>query len=253
MHPEWRSIIEQAATQGLQQGMYTSGVMLTPESARWLADRLTWVVVSLDAADADSYATAKRCKTDVFDTVCRNLSAMATIPDIIVGISFMLREENWQRAPEMATLAQTIGATYATFRPAIVVDAEQPSVCTQDRRWIGKAIPTLRELAKRPHIELDVARFEAYQTWTGRDYDTCYGIRLSTTITPDGRVWACCQRRGIKDSCLGDLRNESFNMIWAKHPGAWRDFSQCRVMCRLHLMNETLAHVYTDRRHGAFL
>jgi len=252
-HPHWWQIVDYAHSLGLHQGMYTSGVVLTPESSLWLAERLAWVVISLDAIDADTYATDKQCSPGIFDLVCRNIENLASLGQIVVSVSFLLREANWQRAPEMAALAERLKATYTTFRPAIVVDPEDPATCLEDRRWITKAVPMLRDLAKSPDVELDVARFEAYQAWTGRAYDACYGIRFSTVITPDGRVWECCQRRGMRDSCIGDLRVTSFPMIWETHPGLRTDFSSCRVMCRLHLMNESLAMVYADRPHGAFL
>jgi len=74
---------------------------------------------------------------------------------------------------------------------------------------------------------------------------------LNTTITPDGRVWLCPQRRGV--SALGDLRRESFTDIWARHPRTFTVDAGCRAMCRLHPVNETLAALRTPRAHEAFV
>jgi hypothetical protein len=63
----------------------------------------------------------------------------------------------------------------------------------------------------------------------------------------------CPQRRGIAGSEIGDLRRDSFTDIWARHPGQWTDFSGCRVMCRLHLVNERLAEVLAPYAHEAFV
>ncbi len=76
---------------------------------------------------------------------------------------------------------------------------------------------------------------------------------LHATITPNGRVWVCPQRRGIAGSCVGDLSRESFAMLWARHPGSWNDFSECRVMCRLHLVNEMVAPVFAQPAHAEFV
>jgi MoaA/NifB/PqqE/SkfB family radical SAM enzyme len=171
----------------------------------------------------------------------------------VVGVSFLLHAANWWRTDEMLDLTKRLGATYATFRPAIQTRALEPNMCDESREWITKALPTLVALAQEPCVELDVDRYLAYRDWKGHDYDACLGIRLTTTITPDGRVWVCPQRRGIAGSCLGDLRIESFDEIWARHPGRWTDFGQCRVMCRMHLVNQVLATVDAPHAHEAFV
>jgi hypothetical protein len=111
----------------------------------------------------------------------------------------------------------------------------------------------LEALEGEPDVEIDVDRFRSYRDWQGHGYATCYGIRLTTTVTPDGRVWVCPNRRGVTGSCLGDLRTESFSAIWSRHPGLWSSFENCRVMCRLHPVNETLAAIEAPRAHEEFV
>ena len=51
-------VIDAAAKVGIQQGMYTLGGHLTRERAMFLAQRAAWVVVSLDAPDAETPMSA---------------------------------------------------------------------------------------------------------------------------------------------------------------------------------------------------
>jgi MoaA/NifB/PqqE/SkfB family radical SAM enzyme len=252
VHPAWVEIVALAASYGLEQGIYTLGGLLDRTSAQSLADAATWVVVSLDAPDAATYAAEKGVPADRFDAACQGVRWLANGP-AVVGVSFLLHAANWWRTDEMLDLTKRLGATYATFRPAIQTRALEPNMCDESREWITKALPTLVALAQEPCVELDVDRYLAYRDWKGHDYDACLGIRLTTTITPDGRVWVCPQRRGIAGSCLGDLRIESFDEIWARHPGRWTDFGQCRVMCRMHLVNQVLATVDAPHAHEAFV
>jgi MoaA/NifB/PqqE/SkfB family radical SAM enzyme len=246
MHPQWTEIVGYAGSVGFQQGMYTSGVMLTPFTADRLAEALIWVVVSLDALTADHYATAKGSNTTCFTAACRTIRRMAD--KTTVGVSFLLHAGTWRQAPAMRDLARFLGATYSVFRPMILPDSPPA-----DREWITDALPLLRELAQEADVEVDPDRFVAYRDWVGRDYLACYGIRFTTVVTPDGRVWVCCQRRGLADSCLGDLTTESFMGIWARHPGRWTDFSQCRPMCHCDGLNHVLDAVYATHPHEAFV
>jgi hypothetical protein len=165
----------------------------------------------------------------------------------------LLHAHNWTRASEMAELARQLGATYATFRPAIQFHADTPGTPSAGRDWITDAVPVLSDLSREPDVECDVARFLAYRDWQGHGYSSCQGIRLNATITPDGRVWVCPNRRGMPGSCLGDLRTESFGAIWARHPASFQVNEGCRVMCRLHSVNETLAALSTPLAHEAFV
>jgi MoaA/NifB/PqqE/SkfB family radical SAM enzyme len=252
-HSQWPEIVQHAASLGLEQGMYTLGGLLRPESARTLAEAATWVVVSLDCADPVTYHHEKGVPTDRFWRAVDGIRWLAEPKLTTVGVSFLLHAGNWRKAETMVYLARQLGATYTTLRPTIETSPDAPATCTGDRSWIAEAFETLVAIAKEPDVECDVERFMEYLDWNGRTYSTCYGVRFNATITPDGRVWLCPQRRGIPDSLLGDLRTESFADIWARHPGQRTDLSDCRVMCRLHLMNQQLSQVYAPRAHEAFV
>lgn len=252
-HPMVYAITEHAARLGLQQGMYTLGGLLTLSSAARLAKALTWAVVSLDCVNAETYAAEKGVHQDRFADACTGIQALATFNLPTLGVSFLLHRDNWQQAEAMHALARELGATYTTFRPAIRASPATPSVCVDDRAWITDALPMLRALSANPTIEVDADRFAEYRDWAGHGYGTCHGIKLTSTITPDGRVWVCPQRRGIAGSCLGDLRREAFADIWQRQTGRYEVDSDCRVMCRLHLMNQQINPVFTTYAHEAFV
>lgn len=250
-HPDWSRAIWLADGAGLQQGMYTLGGLLSRTSARILSMHCAWVVVSLDCADADSYAREKRVPADRFEAACNGVRWLAEGGVAVVGVSFLLHSQNYTRAWDMLALARSLGATYTTFRPAIRTAPDRPAVCDDDRRWVHAAPLLLQQLASERDVEIDPSRFRAYADWSGHGYASCEGIQLTTTITPDGRVWICPQRRGVTP--LGDLRAEAFADIWARHPRRFAVDAGCRVMCRLHPINSELALIRATRRHEAFV
>jgi cyclic pyranopterin phosphate synthase len=252
LHPEWDTIVEHAHQLGFKQGMYTLGGHLGAAQASFLADRATWVVISLDCADGATYAAEKGVPAKRFDDACRGIKLLSTGPATI-GVSFLLHAGNWGKAWDMLALSRSLGATYTTFRPTIEVSQANPGQPLGNRKWAIDAMPGLRLLSKEPDVECNPARFAEWTNWSDHGYDTCYGIRLHATITPDARMWVCVNRRGIPDSCLGDLKTESFMAAWARHPGHWNVDPQCRAMCRLHPVNQTLATVFAERQHREFI
>ena len=254
LHPQFNEIVQHAASLGLAQGMYTHGGFLDYERAQLVKALFTWVVISLDRADADSYRAYKGGGKDGFTHACAGVKNLAAADGACtVGVSFLLDAETWRDAWRGLKLADSLGADYTTFRPMIDFNQSDPAAPVGDRSWITEALPTLRELARTDGVVLDVDRFEEYRDYTGRSYHVCRGIRLNTTITPDGRMWLCPNRRGFPGSELGDLTKESFSAIWARHPGQWTDFRQCRVMCRLHLVNQRLDAIEAPMQHTEFV
>jgi MoaA/NifB/PqqE/SkfB family radical SAM enzyme len=251
-HPEWVRIIEYAAVLGFDQGMFTHAGLLKPESARVLSERAEWVVVSLDFHEAESYARYKHVPQHRFTAACNGIVSLVG-RKAKVGVSFLLHGQNWMMARDMVQLARNLGATYTTLRPTVHTQPDNPSVVLGDRAWVTDALPLLQELSGEPDIEVDPRRFQQYRDWTTHGYTSCKGIRLNATITPDGRVWVCPNRREFPNSCVGDLRTESFAEIWAKHPGEWTDFKDCRAMCRLHPVNQSVDQLYREREHGTFV
>lgn len=259
-HPNWDEQLGRAHAAGLQQGMYTFGGLIVDNlQARTLAAYCTWIVVSLDAADADTYAADKRVDPSMFRRACDGVNRLMQAGGLHVGAdvgaSFLLHAGNVWQAGEMVKLARKLGATYASLRPIIDTHADNPAQ-PLNNTWARdpKVLQYLEQFAADPFVEIDVNRFRQYGEWSGnRHYEVCHGIKLNATITPDGRVWVCPQRRGIEGSCVGDLRTESFTDLWQRHPGQWTDFSQCRAMCRLHLTNQAVAPVFGDYKHGAFV
>ncbi len=251
-HPRWRDAIVFAHVAGLQQGMYTLGGLLTESDAAFLREHLTWIVVSLDCVSAAEYAREKGVPASRFDAARQGVRWLSH-GTATVGVSFLLHEGNWFRAEDMVTLGRELGSSYVTFRPAIHTSINQPSLASSDRGWITDALPTLSRVARYRDVECDVDRFLAYRDWAGHGYTACMGPQLNTTITPDGRVWVCPQRRGIVGSELGDLRTESFASLWARHPGQWTVDQDCRVMCRLHTVNQQMQALAAPRPHEAFV
>lgn len=252
-HPDWPEIMKHAAEEGLEQGVYTLGGLLTPLSASLMAGYATWVVVSLDAVDAETYALEKRVPESRYRAALDGIRALVG-HKAVIGVSFLLHEHNWRFAERMVDLGRSLGANYTTLRPVIRTSPTNPAKLTDERWWIESSKPLLTRLSQMPDVECNPDRFRDLLNWKDHGYTTCYGIRLNTTITPDGRMWVCPNRREYAGaSCLGDLRTESFTSIWARHPGRWTDFRECRAMCRLHYANQTLDAIHRPRSHTAFI
>jgi MoaA/NifB/PqqE/SkfB family radical SAM enzyme len=251
-HPEFFNIFANAHHMGLKQGIYTLGALLTEIQAAYIRDHFSWAVVSVDAHTAEKYAFERRNPEAVFHKACQAIRWMSG-GSCVVGVSFLIHERNFMFMEDMVALARGLGATYTTLRPTIRTQPDAPGVPVGNRAWVAQAMPMLELLSREPDVEVDPARFEQWASWRGHNFSVCHGIKLNATITPDGRMWICPNRREYPNSCIGDLRTQSFAEVWANHPGHLPVDKDCRAMCRLNPVSETLDAVFSDRPHKEFI
>lgn len=240
LHPDIIQIIE-ACT--LDQGIYTNGTNLTYALIDVLAERMKWVYVSLDRNTQEGFLRYKGA--DKFQRVIAGAGILARAKrSCAVGIGYMIDEENYREIPNMTALAlHKIGADYVQYRPLVTPGA--------DRTWVNDALPLL-EAQVGSKVIVDIDRFKQYRDWQSHGYQVCYWAQVQTVITPDGKVYACCNRRGMEDSCLGDLTKERWADVWARSH-AWEVDSNCRLMCRGHIPNLTLDRMFKPQSHGNFI
>lgn len=255
LHPAFDDIAITANALGFKQGLYTHGGHINDKRGRLISNLFDWCVVSIDCADAESYAAYKGVSPQWFYKMRSGVANLKSGGgDCVVGASFLLGANNWNQARDMLKFSRSIGADYTTFRPMIEYSMDDPSMPSGDVSWVTDALPTLQALSAEFDVECIPDRFVEYRDWTyQRGYQVCYGIRFNTVITPNGKMFVCVNRREFAGSELGDLTQESFASIWSRHPGEWHDFEKCRVLCRLHMINQTVWDVYRPRQHAEFV
>lgn len=252
LHPQFDGIIRDTAAWGLEIGLYTHGGHIDDRRAANLKKHCTWVYVSLDECDDQSYWESKGVRK--FNSACAGIQRLVEAEGkATIGVGFLLHPKNYYRVKEMVALGKQLGADYVQFRPTIHYRQDAPNQLAEDTGWITDALIYLSEYANEPGVIVDLERFRMYRDWTGHGYSTCHWSAFQTVITPNGKVWRCLNKREHADALLGDLSVESFADVWARAGGACAVDGQCRVMCRGHVPNLTLDSIMAEPAHSNFI
>lgn len=254
LHPDFDAIIEHTASRTLEQGIYTHGGHVSEDRAQLMKRAMSWVYVSLDAADAADYSRDKGVPEMRFQRACDGIRRLSEADGAAtIGVGFLLTAANWSRHLEMVGLGKSLGADYVQFRPTILFDEANPGKRDEDAAWMLEALPYLEPLERMDGVEIDLARFRNYLAWDGHGYSTCYWSALQTVVTPNGKVWRCVNKREYPGEEVGDLSEESFADLWAREGAPCEVNAACRLMCRGHLANQALNGIYAERAHEAFV
>jgi MoaA/NifB/PqqE/SkfB family radical SAM enzyme len=250
LHPDFDDIVEHGAGR-IAQGIYTHGGHIDDNRAALLKEHFTFVYVSLDAADAESYKRDKG--VDRFGKVCENIGRLvAADGDAAVGVGYLVTPGNWRKVWAAASLAHDLAVDYIQFRPTIMYDQANPDGLAEDTVWIDRVLEDLSQLSHFGHVIVDLDRFRLYKNWHGHDYHTCFWSGLQTVVTPNGKMWTCVNKREHPGAEIGDLSQERFAVAWSRNRLA-QVAADCRVMCRGHLPNVTLNQIMAPQAHAEFI
>jgi len=220
MNPNFNEMAEEAYKLGFELGLITNGISLNDLSN---FDVFKFIRISLDAATRETYRALKG--NDDFDRVVENIRCMPLCYDVDVGISFVVCELNSHEVDKIQILAEELPVEYLQLKPIYgtnlpKIDAFNSTIIT-DRHKISNHLP-------------------------------CYIAGLVGVATADGKVWYCCQKRGVEDFCLGNLDQHSFAEIWQDRWAFHEKTRSCKT-CRYQNYVEELYNPTKVVRHRWFL
>lgn len=255
MNPSTIEAIKYAKEIGLDQGIFTNGAMINNDKAKVLASHMTWIRISLDAYDGESYAESHGTVASSFDKTLSNIRYLCSLPNrATVGIGFVIHERNYKGIPLVASIAKDIGADYMQFKPEI----RRPGTPQVDPIFFQENVFPLLKVAEEMsddkfNVMVTSYRFNdvlSPETNYGRHYGKCYSHHFQGAIAANGKAYICDHHKGEKEYEIGDIKEESLEQIWSsekrKRVIEWldsTDLSQCQICCRNHELNKFLWHV----------
>lgn len=255
MNPNTIQAIQYAKEIGLDQGIFTNGALINNDKAKILASHMTWVRVSIDGYDGESYAHSHGTVETAFAKTISNIRYLCAIPNRpTVGIGFVIHEKNYLGIPVIAKIAKDIGADYVQFKPEI----RRPGTKQVDPLFFKENVFPLLDSAEelsddKFNVMITHYRFKdvlSPETNHGRNYGKCYSHHFQGAIAADGKAYICDHHKGEKEYEIGDIRKNSIQEIWNSEKRAKviefldsTDLSQCQICCRNHELNKFLWHI----------
>ncbi|MBR7826012.1 radical SAM protein [Actinospica sp. MGRD01-02] len=252
LHRSIDTVIDTLHAGGIRLGLVTNGTTIDRHLDR-LAEKLSWVRVSVDAATEPVYDAFRpsRGKDSAFPGVMENMQTLARRKRGRLGYSFLLMQRfgadgtltdsNYHEVYAAGLRAKEMGCDYFELKAMLDMDHftvnQQQSHIDQVLEQWGR----LEELQDESFHLLRSSNWEAVRQGSDphqpKDYSACAVAGLRTTITPTG-VYVCPYHRGNPHGLLGDIRDTSFAELWKNADTARIDPRRdCRFHCARHPTN----------------
>jgi MoaA/NifB/PqqE/SkfB family radical SAM enzyme len=261
IYPYISETVTGLAAGDIKVGALTNGAQLKGKVADAFAAHATWIRVSIDGWDGESYARYRNVAATEFDKVMGNLRDFSRRDsDCLLGASIIVDDTNFGEIHGLAARLKACGVRTVKISPCIVHEDG-----AANNAYHAPLAGTVREQIARVNDELAGPDFEVVDHYHDldecfdRSYSSCPMAHLLTVIGADCRVYTCQDKAYTDTGLLGSIGERSFRELWNSE-----DCRQAlarldpRRSCRHHCVADAknrllLDHLEADPAHTAFV
>lgn len=209
-HPRHLDIFKRALDLGMEAGLVTNGLVLR-ESWKDVLPRFSWIRVSLDAGDRESYASIRRAKASDFAKVLGNIKEIAaTCPKALVGVGYTVTPENYNGISAGIASAFWSGASYVRISAMFSTEGISP---------FTEIYPIIKDQIARAKNKWENESFKVVDLFGDRihdleqhapDYEFCGYQQFNVYVGGNLKVYRCCTTAYTLHGEVGDLSKTRF-------------------------------------------
>lgn len=217
--PWFAESIQYGAKLGLQIGMSSNGMRLTPEILEQILPSLTYLQYNFSGGDKKRWAEIMGMKQIWFDRIVDNIKAAVAIKKrdklaVVLNSQFVVMPQDGDQIVPFARVSRDMGVDYSIMKHCADSPDNELGV---DYREYSPLFPVFREAEKlsTPDYRVTV-KWSRIQSEGKRDYTRCYGVPFLLQMSGTGLVSICGQKFNPKFSKfhMGRITEERFKKIF---------------------------------------
>ena len=260
-HKDHHQLFGAVLDRGMELALVTNGTMLTKESIDLLGSCASWVRISLDAGNEDTYAAVRHVPKAQFSKALAAIGHLAahkkkTGSNLVLGVGFVVTPDNWLDVIEATMKAKALGADNIRISAMFSQEDERPyeHFYSEARDLIGQA----KECATPDFAVIDrfgdrVDDLKAKSP----DYERCGYQHFTTYIGGDQNVYRCCNTAYNLHGLLGSIETRRFAEFWMSEEtqrALYEFHAPSCERCQFNAINKVIAYgAQSDPEHADFV
>ena len=258
-YPPLARVVKRVADGPIRFAALTNGTRLTGELAALFSHHGTWIRVSLDGYDDESYAAYRGVREGEYTKLMENLEAFARLGGPChLGVSLVVDRDNAPHVEASVARLRDAGVGSVKVSPCIV--SNEPA---ENARYHEPIAPVVRDQIERLKARSDSGDFELFDAYHALDarfdksYDWCPYLQVLCVIGADLNVYSCQDKAYTPGGLIGSIRDTSFSAFWSD--GRDKFFAidpsrDCRHHCVANDKNRALCELLSaDSEHLFFV
>lgn len=252
--------IERLSRAGIKIGCLSNGANLQGRFADALAQYGTWVRISIDAWDDESYTRSRGAKDGAFSKLLNNLKAFHKRDTLCtVGVSLIVGEDNHEHIFEVCEKLKATGVQHVKLSAAVISNDVRTNNAYHQPLLDGVGRQIERTQTLQDENFQVVNHFHTLSERFEKPYPTCPSLNVMTVIGADQKVYTCQDKAYTATGMLGSIAEQSFKTLWFSGENRHRlqnlnPQTTCRHHCVSHAKNMVLwDYLNLDDEHIAFI
>ena len=260
IYPHIAEAANRLGESGIKLATLTNGSHLHEDIAEAFARYGTWIRISIDGWDGESYAKIRNVKLTEFDLVVNNMRNFARLnSSCVLGINYVIDNQNYGHVLEFAKLMRDVGVNHMKIMGVLVSNDGRESNEYHDafRDSVYKQIDQAKLLEDSNFKIID--HYHEFPERFDKGYQTCPSMQFLTIIGADSKVYSCHDKAYTELGLLGSIENRRFKDFWYSEENRKRlkeinPSKDCQHHCAEHKRN-LLLHEYlsVDQNHMEFV
>lgn len=208
-NPATPKAVVTASELGIENAMFTNGVLLTSEKSDILCNNLNWIRFNMAGDCPESYSRVHRVPEKFYQTVCKNIIYFCkhAKESVDTGIGTAINQHNFDGLKRLPFLAMDLGVDFFQAK----LDFNEIGSPEYVQWWNEVVVPHFLSVKSELGGKVRVFSDPIVRTTT---VDYCHAHRIITAITADGRVSFCKMRRDQESTTLGNICSETLEEIF---------------------------------------
>ncbi|QNJ01753.1 radical SAM protein [Synechococcus sp. PROS-U-1] len=263
LHPDISEIVNFTKEKSnIDVSFTTNAYKLNDEFIKRSLHNISWIKISFNGGDEDTYSSIHRTNKKDFHVVSNNIEKAVKFRNdnnlsCSIGLQTLLLPDNKESMEELCRHSRSLGADYLVIKPY----SQHKFSNTQKYSDIDYR-DYLHLQEKLEAFNTDefkvIFRINTINNWLSQNNERyCKCISTPSVwayIMADGDIYTCSAYLLDERFKLGNINEESFFKIWASEKRMKHkefifnklDINECRVNCRMDQVNRYLDQVYNE-------
>lgn len=252
-------IIKKLHKGGVKVATLTNGSNLKGDIAEAFQKYGTWVRISLDGFDDESYSKARGVKSGEFSKLMDNMSAFKSSgTKCVLGCSFIVGKDNFDQIFYICKKLKDVGVDHVKVSGAVVGNSPEENNLYHSK--IKKVVSEQIQMAKTMESNSFkiVNHYHDLKDRFEKEYSICPYILYRPVIGADSCVYTCQDKAYTNSGKLGSIEDISFKEFWNSEENLKKVYGlnpskSCNHHCISHSKNVVINdYLSIDSEHLSF-
>ena len=259
-YPYLQAAVKKLSQTSIKFASLTNGSRLQGEVAEIFAHFGTWLRISIDGWDDESYARYRNVRVGEFTQVMKNIDDFKKLGDRChLGISLIVGKENASQVYEFVGRLKNIGVNSVKVSPCIVGNNGM-----ENNTYHKPIFNLVKEQTQKAIADFVDDRFEIFNSYHTleekfkKDYNWCPYLQILPIIGADLNIYSCQDKAyNLEEGLIGTIKHQRLRDFWFSDKNKFFKINPSKV-CNHHCVaNEKnkliLEYLKADKGHLGFV